>query len=45
MQNFRGIIPKDLTEEEQIVCLQGFAGLLWTKQFYYYVMLSRNGEG
>lgn len=30
------IIPEGITDEERMVCRQGYAGLLWTKQFYHY---------
>jgi hypothetical protein len=30
------ILPQNLSEEEREVAKQGFAGLLWTKQFYHY---------
>jgi hypothetical protein len=30
------ILPENLSEEEREVAKQGFAGLLWTKQFYHY---------
>jgi len=36
---YNEIIPNELTSEEKSVCLQGFAGLLWSKQFFYYVIL------
>ncbi|MGB5995130.1 MAG: hypothetical protein WBG20_06900 [Candidatus Deferrimicrobiaceae bacterium] len=32
------VIPEDLSEEERRVFRQGCAGLLWSKQFYYYVI-------
>jgi hypothetical protein len=32
------IIPKDLSRDAQNVMRQGFAGLLWSKQFYHYVV-------
>jgi mannosylglycerate hydrolase MGH1-like protein len=32
------IIPKDLSPDAQNVMRQGFAGLLWSKQFYHYVV-------
>ncbi|MBC7979761.1 MAG: glucosidase [Armatimonadetes bacterium] len=32
------IIPAGISEEEQLICRQGYAGLLWTKQFFYYVV-------
>lgn len=31
-------IPQDLSEEEKSVSRQAYAGLLWTKQFYQYVV-------
>jgi hypothetical protein len=30
------ILPENLSQEEQEVAKQGFASLLWTKQFYHY---------
>jgi hypothetical protein len=32
------IIPKGISEEETLICRQGYAGLLWTKQFFHYVV-------
>jgi hypothetical protein len=32
------IIPRDLSSDAQNVMRQGFAGLLWSKQFYHYVV-------
>ena len=32
------IIPEKTTEQERRVYREGYAGLLWTKQFYYYVI-------
>jgi len=32
------IIPRDLSTDAQIVMRQGFAGTLWSKQFYHYVV-------
>ncbi|MFC7335550.1 glucosidase [Haloferula chungangensis] len=32
------IIPVGTTPEESLIFRQGYAGLLWTKQFYYYVI-------
>ncbi|HXP16302.1 MAG TPA: hypothetical protein VN868_04330, partial [Terriglobales bacterium] len=32
------IIPQDLTADAQNVMRQGFAGMLWSKQFYHYVV-------
>jgi hypothetical protein len=34
---YRPIIPDDLPPEEELIFRQGYAGLLWTKQFYHYV--------
>ncbi len=31
-------IPSQLSSEEKEVCRQGYAGLLWSKQFYHYVL-------
>jgi hypothetical protein len=35
---YDAIIPKDLPPEEELIFRQGYAGLLWTKQFYHYVV-------
>jgi hypothetical protein len=35
---YASIIPSGLSEEEQNVTRQGYAGLLWSKQFYFYVL-------
>ncbi len=35
---YGGLIPSGVTEEERMICRQGYAGLLWTKQFFYYVV-------
>jgi Mannosylglycerate hydrolase MGH1-like glycoside hydrolase domain/Glycosyl hydrolase family 63 C-terminal domain len=32
------VIPQDLTPDAQNVMRQGFAGMLWSKQFYHYVV-------
>src|SRR5207247_10672059 len=32
------IIPPDLSADAQNVMRQGFAGMLWSKQFYHYVI-------
>jgi len=31
-------IPQNLTAEQQLISRQAYAGLLWTKQFYHYVV-------
>jgi hypothetical protein len=31
-------VPENSNEEERRICRQGYAGLLWTKQFYYYAI-------
>jgi len=31
-------LPESLTREEREVCRQGYAGLLWSKQFFHYVV-------
>ncbi len=35
---YREIIPPDLPPEEDLIFRQGYAGLLWSKQFYHYVV-------
>ena len=35
---YKAIIPQDLSEDAQNVMRQSFAGLLWSKQFYHYVV-------
>jgi hypothetical protein len=35
---YRSVIPAAATEDERNVIRQGYAGLLWSKQFYYYVV-------
>ena len=35
---YADVIPKGISEEEEMICRQGYAGLLWTKQFFYYVV-------
>ncbi len=35
---YRTIIPQDLSADAQNVMRQGFAGMLWSKQFYHYVI-------
>ena len=32
------VIPKSLTEEEKGISRQAYAGLIWTKQFYHYIV-------
>ena len=34
---YRTVIPQDLSADAQNVMRQGFAGMLWSKQFYHYV--------
>lgn len=44
---YGGLLPKNVTDQERLICRQGFAGLLWTKQFYYYAVqewLHENGS-
>jgi len=36
-QFYRTVIPQALSPDAQNVMRQGFAGMLWTKQFYHYV--------
>ncbi len=35
---YAGIIPPDLSEDARGVMRQAFAGLLWSKQFYHYIV-------
>ena len=35
---YKAIIPQNLSEDAQNVMRQSFAGLLWSKQFYHYVV-------
>lgn len=35
---YREIVPKGISSEEELICRQGYAGLLWTKQFFYYAV-------
>jgi hypothetical protein len=32
------VIPRDITLDERLICRQGYAGLLWSKQFFHYVI-------
>ena len=46
---YEHMLPQGLSEEERRVAVQGYAGLLWSKQFYYYIvkywLFGDNGEG
>jgi hypothetical protein len=35
---YAGVIPPDLSSDAKNVMRQGFAGMLWSKQFYHYVV-------
>jgi hypothetical protein len=35
---YAGVIPEDLSADAQSVMRQSFAGMLWSKQFYHYVI-------
>src|SRR5437868_4603203 len=35
---YRTVIPQELSPDAQNVMRQGFAGMLWSKQFYHYVV-------
>lgn len=35
---YEDVIPKGLSDEERLICRQGYGSLLWTKQFFYYVV-------
>jgi hypothetical protein len=42
---YQEVIPKDISEDERMICRQGYAGLLWTKQFYSYYVDEWLSEG
>ncbi len=35
-QFYENVIPNGITDGERLICRQGYAGLLWTKQFFHY---------
>ncbi|MBB5350253.1 hypothetical protein HNR46_000477 [Haloferula luteola] len=35
---YHDIIPQDAGEDDRMISRQGYAGLLWTKQFYHYAI-------
>jgi hypothetical protein len=35
---YQEVIPKEISDNERLICRQGYAGLLWTKQFFHYVV-------
>ncbi len=35
---YEDVIPKGISYDERLICRQGYAGLLWTKQFFHYVI-------
>jgi hypothetical protein len=35
---YREVIPHGISESERLICRQGYAGLLWSKQFFHYVV-------
>ncbi len=35
---YQNVIPGDIPGNERLICRQGYAGLLWTKQFFHYVV-------
>ena len=37
-QFYTGLAPKTLSEEQRAIQRQAFAGLLWNKQFYHYIV-------
>ena len=41
---YHAVIPEDCTDDERAIARQAYAGLLWSKQFYYYVA-ARWAEG
>lgn len=35
---YEQVIPHGISDHERLICRQGYAGLLWTKQFFYYIV-------
>ncbi len=35
---YEQIIPSGISADEKMICRQGYAGLLWTKQYFHYVV-------
>ncbi|MDT0581531.1 MGH1-like glycoside hydrolase domain-containing protein [Brumicola blandensis] len=35
---YQDVLPKGLTQEDTLISRQGYAGLLWTKQFYEFIV-------
>jgi hypothetical protein len=35
---YQDVLPKQVNAEDAMICRQGYAGLLWTKQFYEYIV-------
>jgi len=35
---YQEILPKKVSPEDAMICRQGYAGLLWTKQYYEYIV-------
>ena len=35
---YAAMMPANISSEERMICRQGYAGLLWTKQFFHYVV-------
>ena len=35
---YQAVIPTHIPDAERMICRQGYAGLLWTKQFFHYVV-------
>ena len=33
---YQEVIPRGISAQEELICRQGYAGLIWTKQFFYY---------
>ncbi len=45
---YDNVITRGISHDERLICRQGYAGLLWTKQFFYYVVddwLKGDGSG
>jgi len=35
---YKDVLPRDTNTEDAMICRQGYAGLLWTKQFYEFIV-------
>ena len=45
---YANLIPANISRDDRLISRQGYAGLLWTKQFYHYIIpdwLKGDGDG